>query len=53
MDLVHNDVIIWDPMLCAFCTRQNFVVPPLSYVKYLKDLSFFGVLQDLTVSQTI
>ena len=37
MDLVHYDVIIWGSpsgaMHCAFCTRQKFVVPPLSHVK--------------------
>ena len=35
MDLVHYDVIIYGSpsgaMHCAFCTRQNAVVPPLSH----------------------
>ena len=37
MDLMHYDVIIWGSpsgaLHCAFCTRQKFVVPPLSHVK--------------------
>ena len=54
MDLVHYDVIIWGSpsgaMHCAFCTRQNVVVPPLSHVK--RPEFFFGVSQDLAISQT-
>ena len=37
MDLVHYDVIVWGSLSgakhCAFCSRQHFVVPPLSHVK--------------------
>ena len=42
---VQYDVIIWGSptgsMHCAFCTRQNIVVP-----------NFVGVSQELAVSQT-
>ena len=40
MDLVHCDVVVWGSpsgaMHCAFCIRQNVLVPPLSHVKRLE-----------------
>ena len=55
MDLVHYDVVIRGSpsgaMHCAFCTRQNVVMPPLSHVKR-PDGFVLGVSQDLAVSQT-
>ena len=54
VNLVHYDVIIWGSpngaMHCAFCTRQNIVVPPSNPM--LKGLNCLGVSQDLAVSQT-
>ena len=48
---MHNDVIIWGSpsgaMHCAFCTRQNVVVPPLSNVKRPE---FWGVSQYMAIS---
>ena len=53
MDLVHNDVIIWESPSAQFIVHFVFVKIVLCrHYPMLKGLSFLGVSQDLAVSQT-